>query len=197
MWRRVWLVAGFCAALHGGSLAAQPLKSPSGEAPAVSAPDKLRLPERTVSQHPAPSKSRNGVSAISVWGTVAALVLLVVCLSLGVRLLQRHGPAGTRVLPTAALELLGQRLLSRGVSVHLLRCGTRVLLVGVGPDGIRTLGEFTDPVEVDLLIGACRQRDTDRNTFAHVFRRATQSASPPASVSSNAVPSIVTEVDGV
>lgn len=150
-----------------------------------------------MTQHPTSGKSQNGFSAISVWGTVAALVLLVVCSSLGIRLLQRHGPPGTRAVPTAALELLGQRLLSRGVSVHLLRCGTRVLLVGVGPDGVRTLGEFTDPVEVDLLIGACRQRDTNRNAFAKVFRRATQSATPPASVSSHVVPSRVTEVDGV
>lgn len=197
MWRRLWLVAGFCAALPAGRLAAQTLPSPPGETPVVSAPDRLRLPERTVTQHPPSGKPRNGDSAISVWGTVAALVLLVVCLSLGIRLLQRHGPPGTRAVPTAALELLGQRLLSRGVSVHLLRCGTRVLLVGVGPDGVRTLGEFTDPVEVDLLIGACRQRDTDRNAFTKVFRSATQSAASPVSVSSHAVPSIATEVDGV
>jgi flagellar biogenesis protein FliO len=100
-----------------------------------------------------------------------ALAVVLGGLTVTARYLRRHGPKGLRALPAEAVEPLGQRLLARGVSVHLLRCGSRVLLVGVGPDGARTLSEIIDPVEVDLLTGACRRGDDAPPSFARVFRR--------------------------
>jgi hypothetical protein len=41
-----------------------------------------------------------------------------------------------------------------------VRCGPKILILGVGPDGIRTLSEITDPVEIDLMAGACRRKET-------------------------------------
>ena len=41
--------------------------------------------------------------------------------------------------------------------VHLLRCGSKLLLVSVTPGGAETLTEVTDPAEVDRLAGLCRQ----------------------------------------
>ena len=49
-----------------------------------------------------------------------------------------------------------------------------MLLLGVGPDGVRTLAEVTDPVEVDLLTGACRRRDESSSgleAFSHLLQR--------------------------
>lgn len=67
-------------------------------------------------------------------------------------------------------------MLSRGVAVHLVRCGSRMLVLGVGPDGVRTLAEITDPLEVDVLAGACRRRDESSAgvaAFAHLLQRST------------------------
>lgn len=194
MRRRVWLVGGLCAAMLGGELAAQPT-APAESQPPATMPPKLRLPARSTPDGTSAAPPQNLPPHVSVWGTVAALAILGVGLTVIAQLLRRHGPAGLRTLPTDAVEPLGQRFLSRGVTVHLLRCGSRVLLVAVGPDGARTLTEICDPVEVDLLTGACRQRNAEQPSFAHVFRRTPTAAEKPSAVPRERV--LVTEVDGV
>jgi tellurite resistance protein len=42
-----------------------------------------------------------------------------------------------------------------------LRCGSRILIVGSTPDGLSTLSEITDPVEVDYLAGVCSRTDAE------------------------------------
>ena len=83
-----------------------------------------------------------------VAGTLAAVLLLV---HFGRQL--RPGPPE---LPDEALRQLGQQRLSPQVTLHLLQVGDRLLLVGVGSDGARTLTEVDDPAEVQQLIGFCR-----------------------------------------
>lgn len=110
----------------------------------------------------------------SLWGTVIGLfVVLGGCLSARVWL-TRHGPVGFRGLPVEALELLGKRTIEPRVSLHLVRCGPKILVLGVSPDGVRTLTEITDPVEIDLLAGACRRKESHRSpapSFATKFRQ--------------------------
>lgn len=112
-------------------------------------------------------------SQTTVWGSLIGLAVVVGGLLFASRWIRVHGPPGLRGLPNEAVEPLGQRVLSRGVAVHLVRCGSRMLVLGVGPDGIRTLSEITDPVEVDLLAGACRRRDeaVPGPSFAQLFSR--------------------------
>jgi len=86
----------------------------------------------------------------------------------------RHGPLALRGLPVDALELLGRRTIEPRVSIHLVRCGPKILVLGVSPDGVRTLTEITDPIEIDLLAGACRRKDSDRHAspaFSTRFRQ--------------------------
>lgn len=137
------------------------------------------LPARS---HPTTStepSTRALPASTSVWGSLIGLGIVVGGMLVASRWLRVHGPASLRGLPNEAVESLGQRVLSRGVAVHLVRCGSRMLVLGVGPDGVRTLSEITDPVEVDLLAGACRRRDETANgqSFAQMFTRTT-SASP-------------------
>jgi flagellar biogenesis protein FliO len=109
---------------------------------------------------------------LSLWGTLGGFGVMAVALLCAARWMRTHGPAGLRPLPKEALEPLGQRVIARNVVVHLVRCGSRILVLGVGPDGIRTLSEIEDPVEVDLLAGACRRRDeaaAGRPHFAELF----------------------------
>jgi flagellar biogenesis protein FliO len=105
------------------------------------------------------SPARKPAGPASLWGTVIGLGV-VFAMFLGARVwLTRHGPVGIRGLPVEALELLGKRTIEPRVSIHIVRCGPKVLVLGVSPDGVRTLTEITDPVEIDLIAGACRRKD--------------------------------------
>ncbi|HUQ72740.1 MAG TPA: flagellar biosynthetic protein FliO [Planctomycetaceae bacterium] len=161
----------------------------------------LRLPERTATNTASQPKSKPSAPTASLWGTVAALGVMALGLMLAVRWLKRHGPPSLRGLPSEAVEPLGQRILSRGVAVHLVRCGSRILLLGVGPDGVRTLSEITDPVEVDLLAGACRRRDETTSglgAFTQVWQRTNATTSPRTTGrAASSFPSGTLEVDGV
>jgi hypothetical protein len=74
--------------------------------------------------------------------------------------------------------VLGRRSLDNRHAVTLVRCGSRVLVLGFSPQGMHTLAEVTDPVEVDFLSGLCRPSG-ESTPFAQaiwdVFRR-----EPPA-----------------
>ena len=59
-------------------------------------------------------------------------------------------------LPAEALETLGRRAIDQKLAIHLIRCGGKVLVVGVSPEGARTLSEITDPMEVQRLVAVCR-----------------------------------------
>lgn len=115
-------------------------------------------PAETSAKTITPSKKSTGT--VSLWGTVIGLGV-VFTLFVGVRVwLTRHGPLGMRGLPVEALELLGKRTIEPRVSIHIVRCGPKILVLGVAPDGVRTLTEITDPVEIDMIAGACRRKET-------------------------------------
>jgi flagellar biogenesis protein FliO len=131
------------------------------------------LPARSHPAKPSDNSSSSLPASTSVWGSLIGLAVVVGGMLIVSRWLRVHGPPSLRGLPNEAVEALGQRVLSRGVAVHLVRCGSRMLVLGVGPDGVRTLSEITDPVEVDLLTGACRRRDeaATGQSFAQLFTR--------------------------
>jgi flagellar biogenesis protein FliO len=125
------------------------------------------------------SPAKRKLGQTSLWGTVAGL-FAVFGVFVGVRIwLTRHGPVGLRGLPVEALELLGRRTIEPRVSIHIVRCGPKILILGVGPDGVRTLTEITDPVEIDLMAGACRKKDFPRST-ADSFPGMMRQSSPAA-----------------
>ncbi|MBI1349138.1 hypothetical protein GC163_22950 [bacterium] len=166
-----------------------------------------RLPARESAGQATPTTKSNLSRASSLWGTVAALVVIAAGVLVAGKWIRRHGPAVLRPLPDVALEPLGQRVLSRGVAVHLVRCGGQMLLLGVGPDGIRTLSTISDPEEVELLAAACRRRDESLlkvTAFSQLLQRQSTSAAKSESVPGDSFPSVVgrsvgsiTEVDGV
>ncbi|GIX03645.1 MAG: hypothetical protein KatS3mg113_0651 [Planctomycetaceae bacterium] len=133
-----------------------------------------------------------------MWGLVLPLGALLLALSAGLWLLRQHGPRALRPLSAEALEIQGQRFLARGVTLHQVRWGSRLLLVALGPEGAQTLAETTDPIEIALLSGASKSQATVPGAFARIFQRAHMEASvsrAPATTSSP--PQTVLEVDGV
>lgn len=88
-------------------------------------------------------------------------------------LVRRAVPRAARALPTDVAEPLGRISLAPRHDAQLLRVGNKLLLVSLSPAGAEPLVEITDPVEVDRLIGICKQDqpDSSTTTFKQVFQQ--------------------------
>ncbi len=77
------------------------------------------------------------------------------------------------MLPKEVFEIIGRAPLGARQQVQLLRCGSKLLLVSITPQGTETLTEVTDPVEVDRIAGICRQGNPKSSTaaFRQVFQQ--------------------------
>lgn len=125
-------------------------------------------------------------SGPSGWWTTAAGLMVVLGLIMGcMRLFKKHLPGATRFLPTQAVQVLGKRPLDYKQNIYLLRCGSKILVVGASPQGMTTLGEITEPVEVDYLAGLCQAQDQQSvgETFSQIFRQFRPEGTPSSSQS--------------
>lgn len=86
--------------------------------------------------------------------------------------MRRTTPGGLTLLPSEVVEILGRAPLASRQQVHLIRLGSKLLLVSVTQAGVETLSEVTDPEEVDRLAGICRQTQSGSSTeaFRQVFQ---------------------------
>ena len=103
---------------------------------------------------------------VSVGGS---LFIVIAAFFLLAALLRKVSPKGNRPLPKEAFECLGRYFLTQKHQVQVLRMGSRIVLVSVMPDGVRTLAEITDPDEVVSFLGLCRRLDS--NSASEVFRK--------------------------
>ena len=64
--------------------------------------------------------------------------------------------------------------------MHLIRFGNKMLLVCVSPSGVDSLGEITDPAEIDRLAGLCEQEQATSATaaFKQIFGQVARGQSP-------------------
>jgi flagellar protein FliO/FliZ len=144
----------------------------------------IRLPPRDHVPESGSSRPR-GSSSSSLWTTVVSLGAIIGCLGLvGYCLKPFLGVPGG--LPLEALELLGRRAIEQKVAIHLIRCGNKVLVVGVSPDGARTLSEITEPAEVQQLVMACHAPRESRSfsSFVAGTNGLMGTRQPPAQTSS-------------
>jgi len=87
----------------------------------------------------------------------------------------RRLPLG--ILSAEVFETLGRASITPRFSVQLIRCGDRLLLVGITPDAINTLSEITDPEEVTRLVALCRGTSPKgiSESFRQIFEQMTRS----------------------
>jgi flagellar biogenesis protein FliO len=106
------------------------------------------------------------VTMLAALGSVAALFFVAAWL------LKRGMPAGARLLPTEVIEVLGRTPLAGRQQAHLVRIGSKMLVLAVSPNGVETLTEITDPLEVDRLAGLCQQvrPNSTSASFAQMMR---------------------------
>ncbi len=63
-----------------------------------------------------------------------------------------------RQLPREVVNVIGTTRFSAHQELQLVRLGCKLLLLLVGPDGTKSIGEVTDPAEVDHLVSLCNPR---------------------------------------
>jgi flagellar biogenesis protein FliO len=148
----MWLIVFACVAMLGTDGYGEdelPRGGPRTSTSGVQLPPRSNGHEAT-----AVSPRKSTPSGGGVWTTVISLAAIVGCLALVAYWLRPYLGV-SRGLPIEALELLGRRTIEQKIAIHLIRCGGKVLVVGVSPDGARTLSEITDPAEVQRLVDTC------------------------------------------
>lgn len=154
----------------------------AGDEAAADAPRRLPRPT-TTKRSPRPSTSANSGSG---WGTTFSGLVIVLALFGGcVWMFRRSGAQWAGILPAEVIQVLGKRYLDQRQCVQLVRIGSRILVLAQSHQhGLNTLAEITDPVEIDLIAGQCRQASPQSLTrsFAELLSREqapSETVSPP------------------
>ena len=151
-----------------------------GESRSYAPPANAAVSQRLSDVRPITPTGRNLSSASSAsrksspgsgspWKTLGALAFVLALIIVGAKLWKKHGLGIAAGLPAEAIDVLGKRHLDSRQSIHLIRLGSRIIVLGSSTDGLRTLAEVTDPVEVDYLAGLCRQENSG-GSAAQSFR---------------------------
>jgi flagellar biogenesis protein FliO len=126
-------------------------------------------------------KSGNPGMTFSPWSAAGALAVVVGLILVLARLFRRHAPMFQQSLPQEAVEILGRRFVDPRQTILLVRIGSRILVVGSSANGLNSLGEIEDPVEVDVLAGMCRRDPHDRGSRNVLLQNAQRRIAPAAS----------------
>jgi len=98
-------------------------------------------------------------------------VVVLGLIAMATRWLKRVAPARFQGLPDDAVQWLGKKVIGNNEVIHLVRVGERVLVLGSGPDGLRTLSEVTDETEVarlELLARSTRPGSTSSRAQSEI-----------------------------
>ena len=87
--------------------------------------------------------------------TFVVLLFVIGVIALVWRLMKKGGAIRSG-LPSEAVEVLGHKVLAHRQAIQIVRVGTRILVLNSSADGLSTLSEITDPVEVAALEHSCR-----------------------------------------
>jgi flagellar biogenesis protein FliO len=149
-------------------------------------PNEARPTHKPLALPGAPAESA-GEKTSSGTHTLGAIVTVIVSLGIvlglfaGCAWLMRRGlPNTAKTLPTDAVSVLGCAPLAGRQQMHLVRFGNKMLLVCVSPTGVDSLGEITDPAEIDRLAGLCEQQQATSATaaFKQIFGQVARGQSP-------------------
>jgi flagellar biogenesis protein FliO len=107
------------------------------------------------------------------WTTLGGLVAVIALIYLAAKVVQKSVPAARKSLPPEVVQVLGRKPLDYRHTIHLVRFGSRLLMLGTSQEGVTTLSEINDPVEIDYLAGLCQPSEpaTVSRTFQQLFRR--------------------------
>lgn len=150
--------------------------SDPGQDGAIAQADQLKLaPPATspaASESIVPSSSGHGW-----WTTGANLALVLALIVLAARLLRGRAGLVNGKVPLELVEVLGRSYLDAKQTLYVVRWENRLLLIGSGPEGPRTLAELSDPDAVERATDLCRQARC--GTLTATVRDALKPGQPP------------------
>jgi flagellar biogenesis protein FliO len=135
-------------------------------------PDQASIPRRFISDF--------GLPLDAMYTTGAALAIVVGLFLLCAWALRRGSRKSAHLLSSDVAQVLGRVPLAARQFAELLHVGNKLVLVSVTSAGAETLTEITDPLEVDRLLGICKQADSRSSTaeFDEMFRQLTEEPTP-------------------
>jgi flagellar biogenesis protein FliO len=106
-------------------------------------------------------------------------------------LVKRAHPKSAAILPRDVVEVFGRAPITPRQSVHVVRFGSKVLLLAVSPTGIESLAEVDEPAEAERLIGLCQQAQPSSvtNSFRQILAQISNESAARGFVESQPVPS--------
>ena len=116
----------------------------------------------------------------TMYTTGTALAVVVGLFLLCAWALRRGARKSVHLLSSDVAHVLGRVPLAARQFAELLHVGNKLVLVSVTSSGAEILTEITDPVEVDRLLGICKQTDGRSSTveFDEMFRQLTEEPTP-------------------
>jgi flagellar biogenesis protein FliO len=87
------------------------------------------------------------------------LALVVVLILVAAKVFRRTGASGPMPLSDEAVQVLGRKSVDYRNAIHLVRCGSRLLVLGSSQTGLTPLAEITDRTEVESLAELCRTNE--------------------------------------
>lgn len=172
----------------------QSSESPPLEPLAISPPGEGKSARQGLALGGGPPRRGGWGSLGTTFGSLALVLGLFGAVAWGMR---RARPKSLQPLPADVFEPLGRSPLAGKLQAHLLRCGNKLLLVSISPNGAETLTEITDPVEVDRLTGLCRAQQPQSTTasFKQIWREFAKEKTTDSFVdSSTPTPSVPPEI---
>ena len=115
-----------------------------------------------------------GSSWLRTTGSLAAVVALIILLGWGYRVVAGgRGPFSRRVKRPELIEIISRTALSPKHSLHLVRVGPRVVLVGMSNDSLVALDVVDDADAAARLAGQAAEQQADSHTreFSHCLER--------------------------
>lgn len=101
-----------------------------------------------------------------------ALAVVVAAIYLLLRLLRRFFPALVPASgPTAPIKPLARFHLAPRQALHLVRCGSRLLLLGATAASINHIATIDDPEEIDRIMTAIRRGESPLLGLSRFFHR--------------------------
>jgi flagellar biogenesis protein FliO len=179
--RRIANAALFCLLLSGIARAAETfdetrlLHSPASSK-SVKSVNKIREPGESNGKKPTGNW----------WTTMGSLLAVVALIYLTAKVLKKGLPASQPSLPAEVVEVLGRKSLDHRNSLHLVRFGSKILILGSSQAGLTSLSEISDPGEVEHLTGLCQPAETATVglSFQQLIRKfqTPESAIPPTAM---------------
>jgi flagellar biogenesis protein FliO len=139
------------------------------------APQPSAAPPKERQRIPIADKTGNAEGGTKSSSTIRPLLsmvfslLIVLGLFFGMVWLYRKSSNNpSQAVPKQVVQILGRTPMAARQHLVLVRFGSKLLLVSLAQGETRTLGEITDPLEVDQLAGLCES--SSPNSLSNSFR---------------------------